>query len=255
MARPLGSNKGWNMRLPPERYVELLTHETELTVAGLDHVPLDAQVPACPDWTVADLVRHTGTIHRWAKGLVEAAGEKAPFPTEAPADDELGAWFLEGSDRLAAALRAAPVDRPAFTFIGMQTAGFWLRRMPGETAVHRWDLESTHTAATTPLDPELAADGISEIFEVYKVRAGEGFYADAGSRSLHLHCTDIEGEWTLYRSPDGFTVTEDHTKSTTAARGTAEALVLFLWNRTGSETLDVFGDESQLTEWQAAFNI
>lgn len=31
---------------------------------------LDAMVPGCPEWTVRELVRHTGRVHRWATAYV-----------------------------------------------------------------------------------------------------------------------------------------------------------------------------------------
>ena len=33
-------------------------------------------VPTCPDWTVAELVRHAGAVHRWAGQMVAALAQE-----------------------------------------------------------------------------------------------------------------------------------------------------------------------------------
>ena len=43
-------------------------------VAGADP---DGTVPTCPEWTVRDLVRHMGGVHRWATGFVRGRTEPA----------------------------------------------------------------------------------------------------------------------------------------------------------------------------------
>jgi uncharacterized protein (TIGR03083 family) len=81
----------------------------------------DAPVPGTR-WDVRRLVTHTGGIHRWATATV-AGGLSQPDPAvssavgKGPADDELIEWFREGHAGLVAALRAAPNDLRAFTFL------------------------------------------------------------------------------------------------------------------------------------------
>ena len=78
-------------------------------------------VPACPDWTVRDLIRHTGSVHRWATGFV-AGGRTQPSPgglDEAvetwPADDDLAGRLGEGCIDLVAALATASDDLQCWT--------------------------------------------------------------------------------------------------------------------------------------------
>src|SRR5262249_48615397 len=72
--------------------------------------------PTCPEWTVRELVRHVGYVHRWAATYVrdrrvtvlddedeEAAG--GPLPDD---DAELLPWFRAGPTALVATLPAAP---------------------------------------------------------------------------------------------------------------------------------------------------
>src|SRR5690349_20973843 len=44
-----------------------------------------AGVPTCPGWTVGDLVRHTGTFHRWAARIVRE-GLAGPVAEDAVPD-------------------------------------------------------------------------------------------------------------------------------------------------------------------------
>src|SRR5215472_429357 len=45
---------------------------------------LDAPVPSCPGWDVADVVAHVGSIHRWARLAVRATDMVAPPPRRPP---------------------------------------------------------------------------------------------------------------------------------------------------------------------------
>ncbi len=53
----------------------------------------------------------------------------------------------------------------------------------------------------------------------------------SATRTIHLHCTDGEGEWLITRAGDDVVVTREHAKGDVAARGTASDLLLFLWGR------------------------
>jgi hypothetical protein len=70
--------------------------------------------------------------------------------------------------------------------------------------------------------------------------------------TLHLHATDVEGEWLVRLGEDGVTFTLGHAKGDVALRGTAEDLLLWCWNRVPvDERFEVFGDASLLEAWRA----
>jgi hypothetical protein len=102
---------------------------------------------------------------------------------------------------------------------------------------------------TSPLDAELAADGVDEFFDVFVKRLQGGLAGVDGT--IHLHCTDAAGEWLLTPGGDGMTVTREHAKGDVAARGTASDLLLWLWGRVPRDDLQVFGDESLLDRFRA----
>ena len=96
--------------------------------------------------------------------------------------------------------------------------------------MHRWDAE--HAAGTpAPIDAELAVDGIDELLTVMvPIALGGKDGIDIGG-SLHVHCTDGEGEWTLHTDDGVYRVERGHAKGDAAVRGPASQLLLALWGR------------------------
>ena len=70
--------------------------------------------------------------------------------------------------------------------------GFWSRRQAHELAVHRWDAQLA-AGAPQPIDRALAADGIQELFDILPARPGGA--PTGNGETMHLHCTDGDGEW------------------------------------------------------------
>lgn len=211
---------------------------------------LDAAVPACPGWTVAELVRHTGVVHQMRIKLVRDQLQQRPVPPDAPADDaELIAWFTDGVTELAGLLeRTDPATKVWSFYPPGGTVGWWRRRMAHETAVHRVDAEAAH-GAPRPVDAALAADGVDEVLEVFVGPRSKA--VGGGGETLHLHATDTDGEWLLRLHPDRLEVTRGHAKGDAAARGTASDLLLWLWGRGGADRLEVFGDAALLPRVRA----
>jgi uncharacterized protein (TIGR03083 family) len=133
---------------------------------------------------------------------------------------------------------------------------FWVRRRAHETTEHRVDAESA-AGNVAAIDPAFASDGIDEYLMMFAPRFGAGLGELGGS--LHLHCTDVEGEWLIVPGPDGIVVTREHAKGDVAARGRAEDLLLLLWGRRGpsdaTPAVEVFGDEALLTRFVDAVNV
>jgi MDMPI C-terminal domain len=64
--------------------------------------------------------------------------------------------------------------------------------------------------------------------------------------TIHLHCTDVAGEWLVRRSPDGLDIERAHAKGDVAARATASDLDLYLHGRVPVDALELFGDPELL---------
>lgn len=233
----------------PATYVEVIRVETARLVDTARAAGLDATVPACPEWTVTDLLRHIGSVQRWQAEVVRRrATEPLPSSPHAPVDPEaMPDWVGEGAALLLAALEATPPETPMWTMSASGKAEAWFRRAAHEAALHRVDAEQSAAMPST-FDAELAADGIDEHVESFVLgRLRKRFVGDG--ETVHLHCTDVDGEWLVRLTPSGPEVDRAHAKGDVAARGPAADLLLALRRRRGPEAVEVFGDAALLTRF------
>jgi MDMPI C-terminal domain/Mycothiol maleylpyruvate isomerase N-terminal domain len=180
--------------------------------------------------------------------------------------------------RFAAAVRdadpAQPVPTcPAWT-VGQLTAhvGFghrWAaviveRRATGpvihDTLVHRLDAELAVGRAVGALAPDLAADSVSDLLDMFRILPRvDDFPALAPLRgngqTLHFHATDdglgVAGEWLARRTPTGVAWEHGHGRADVAVRGRAVDLLLVLSRRVAPDGsgLEVSGDERLIAHW------
>jgi hypothetical protein len=66
--------------------------------------------------------------------------------------------------------------------------------------------------------------------------------AEPVAGSVHLHCGDVAGEWTVREADAGFVGVREHSKGDCALRGSASDILLALWRRAPLSHLDVVGD-------------
>ncbi len=67
--------------------------------------------------------------------------------------------------------------------------------------------------------------------------------------TLHLHATDGPTEWWIDLGAAGTAVSQ-HAKADTAIRGTRSDLLLWLMNRSSSDSLEVIGRQGLLDCWK-----
>lgn len=221
-------------------------------------------VPSCPGWTLADLVRHVGAIHRWGCAVVDGrldgrprdmfaiAGEQATQAAAVP-DEQLRTWFVQGHAALVEALGRSPADAEFWTFgPGPTAVGFWARRQAHETAMHAIDAQLAVTTPddVVPLPTWFALDGIAEVLEVFVTRPA----AKARSvlpRTMLVAPIDDDVRWLVTIGPDA--VTADRVQDSRAAdatlSGTAHDLYSVLWNRSPIERVDIGGDPAVAALW------
>jgi uncharacterized protein (TIGR03083 family) len=236
-------------------YVAHVRTEATALAAVARTVPLDRRIPACRAWDVAALLGHIGRIHRWA--TVAASTGKSPDMKKIeprPTDAGLALdYFDRGWPPLVEALAALDPQAPGWNFAPVpQLRGFWRRRQAQETLVHRIDVEMA-AGVVGPVDAALAADGVDEALEVMAPRKLDGRDGVDLGGSIHLHCTDTEGEWT-FRTDDGvFRLSRGHSKGDCAVRGPARSLLLLLWGRLDDDdsSLEILGDATLLDRWFA----
>jgi len=197
----------------------------------------DEPVPACPDWTTAELVRHLGSVHRWAAAIV-LSGQRIPEEPAARATEPLDEWYAGTATALIAALQAVDPDEPTPNFAGIdEVAAFWPRRQLHETCVHRVDLAQ---ALDLPeivwdVDPQVATDGISEAIRVFGRRMTQRGRRPHVHAPIRLVATDVERSWIVAPDEDDPAgpprLVQREVDVEGEAVGTATDLYLALWGR------------------------
>ena len=214
---------------------------------------LSTPVPTCGAWTVADLLWHVAGVYSFFATVVAERRTSIDgiVAVERPDDSQLLSVCRQRHAALVDALRATPDDTPVWTWASDRSVAFVRRRMAHETAVHRWDAE--HAAGRdSAIEAALASDGIDEFLHLFVNRRSDDA-ADVGG-SVHVHCADVDGEWTLRPDPSTgvFSVTREHAKGDCAIRGAASDILLGLWRRRPVDTLDIVGDADVAARFIAA---
>ncbi len=233
-------------------YLRAIADESAALLAAAERAGLEAPVPSCPGWSVADLLGHIGGVQGWAAEMSErdpGGDYVARDPSAIPDVPELPEWFATATAALLEALDR-PSDEPAWSWIPPATVGFWQRRQAHEAAMHRVDAELAAGIDAPAIDFALAADGIDEFLTMVQAFGAAG--AGEPGSTLHFHCTDVEGEWLARLEPTGIVIEREHAKGDVAARGGASALLCWMQGRGPVEALDVFGDAALLDRWRTA---
>jgi uncharacterized protein (TIGR03083 family) len=242
-------------------------HLTGLETAGNRLVELalaaglQTRVPTCPAWTADQLVAHQAMVHRWATAHVRGDDPDAvPDETELRRTvADLPAYYRDGLRGLLEALRAAPDDVQAMTFLkdAPPPRRFWARRQCHETTIHMVDaLAATNARVPTTdeaaVDDTVAVDGIDEILRGFFTRGKSKLY-DGEAFTVAVVPTDADRRWIVHVDerlsvePGDPPVMEDGAAATIS--GSASALYLALWNR--GDDVEVSGRPELLEQWRA----
>ncbi len=227
--------------LATTEYLAVLRREGDAFADSIART-MNSPVASCEPWIGADLLWHMIEVHYSWKFIAHThlMNPADYVPRLKPADDDLLSEYRTGLNDLIGVLSSLDPVRSCWTWAGVQDIAWVIRRMAHETAVHAWD---AHCAAgnTTEIDAALASDGIDEFVHVMvksNMREEEGPLGG----SVHIHCTDVDGEWLIV--PTGTSdvvVTREHAKGDCAIRGSASQLLLALWRRIPMSSLEVIG--------------
>jgi uncharacterized protein (TIGR03083 family) len=204
-----------------------------------------ARVPSCPDWSIAELVWHLAEVHWfWAtvaeRTIIDPNDLGQLVRTDPPTDyPALLAYGREQADRLLDVLQRADPSTTVWTWAAQTDVGFIVRHQVQEAAVHRWDLQSATSTTPAPIATDIAVDSVDEFLTLSFPAWHQEKPPLPGS--LHVHCTDADGEWLM--QPDR-TMERTHAKADVALRGTANDLLLALYQRLPLDVLEVVGDRS-----------
>lgn len=254
-------------------FLEHLRTETARLGSVLRDADPETRVPTCPEWAADDLLWHMagGVFYFW-EAIVrnrvsdDAGAEEVDARTpERPASR---AALLDLYDRmreaLIAALEQVGADEPIWTWSSDHTGGFIRRRMAQEALIHRIDAEAT-VGALSPVDAELATDGILEGLQYFWGGTPSWATWHPDGPSGRLRTTDTGAQWlvqlgwvsgthphsgTHYAHEPAMELLDSGEPSFTVSAPAAD-LDLWLWNRPASTGMTVEGeaaDFERLTE-------
>ncbi|MGD2051069.1 MAG: maleylpyruvate isomerase family mycothiol-dependent enzyme [Acidimicrobiia bacterium] len=239
--------------LPIATYLGALEMEGARTAAAAETGGLTTPIPTCPGWTMWDLIRHTGAVHRWATDIVATPRteewwvdfEGGPWPEDA----ELIDWFRSGVAGLLETLRAAPSDLECWAFLAAPTPLLmWARRQAHETAIHRLDAE-TPTGGVSDFDPAFAADGVDELLSCHLPRRSPR--TPSGQPVvIQVRATDSGDEWSLLAGAGPISTPHRGARADCRVEGRACDLYAFLWNRRDATGIEVGGDATLMDWWR-----
>jgi uncharacterized protein (TIGR03083 family) len=221
------------------RYLDLLRSDGAAMHAAAGDVA--APVPTCPGWTVADALNHTAEVYEHKIAAIEGRGTKPdPWPPQWPAGRDPREWFADAHARIVALLEKTDPADPSWTWWpDDQTAGFWVRRMAQETAVHRVDVQSAY-GAPGPVDADLAVDGVDEVL----VMMLSGDWSSLPQPDLNGTVAVATGgrTWRVAMMPEEVTVEESDGDAEATVSGEPGDVLLWLWGRAGDERVTFGGD-------------
>ncbi|WP_329173460.1 maleylpyruvate isomerase N-terminal domain-containing protein [Streptomyces sp. NBC_01477] len=250
---------------PEPRFEEWLDQIEERSAAlrsAAGKAPSGSRIPACPDWTVPDLLEHVGGMQRfWAAAVAAGPAPRPPADGEVPDRTPTGdllEWSAHSTVALLGALRAAGADARCWTWWAdsgnAATAGAVARHQVQLAAVHVRDAQDA-AGAPEPLPSGLAMDAIDEFLHV-------GFGSMDGwphSPSRVALVADEGRTWTLILDETGASAVpsatgEGRPEADATVSAPASDLLLALYRRIpwDSGTLRVTGDDAlvrQLVVW------
>jgi uncharacterized protein (TIGR03083 family) len=242
----------------PFAYVDAVHAEVTRMADAVRGVDPETRVPTCPEWTVAELVKHTGTVHRWAGQMVRDLATERLDPSTIdlglPSDPRGYAdWLAAGAEPLVAAFAAADPDAQMWAWGDDQHARFWPRRMLHETTIHRFDAELA-VGADPSVDRAVAMDAIDELLtnlptaRYFRPRVAE---LRGTGESIALRGTDPGERWLIVLQPDEWGWGRSDGEATVTASGAVDSLMLLLYGRRTKRDsrLAISGDEQVLDFW------
>ena len=223
------------------------------------------RVPACPEWTVNELLEHLHVVYRRFLAQVRAgkptsftrSGATAPGAgggADAGAEQRVEALEVSWHE-LRRALSDAGPGAPCWNFTGSDLDAAWVaRRMAHETSVHRFDAESI-ARCPGPVERELAVDGIAELLEVglpwalARARDAEDARPGALTGTICLVARDADAAFVIEVHGGALRWRRGRGPADVVAVGTASDLFLFCWNRRDVGSFEITGDVGALSSW------
>ncbi|MGW7468463.1 maleylpyruvate isomerase family mycothiol-dependent enzyme [Streptomyces xantholiticus] len=242
-----------------ERYCDAVEHLVEEFARAVRDVDPSTPVPTCPGWTVADLVKHHGTTHRWMEHVVRTRATERVWAREVPLDlpEQPSAypdWMARNAEAALRTVRKVDPDLPMWSYGADQRVAFFPRRLLFEAVIHLADAElalgrEPRIAAGT------AADGIEEFLENLPhyswIAEPVGALPDG---SIAFLAEDTGAAWTISFGGAGFSWTKTASAAPVAVAAPAADLLLLLYGRRrpDADRFTITGRRAVLDAWLGA---
>jgi uncharacterized protein (TIGR03083 family) len=243
-----------------KRLLECLDADYRRLRSVVEEADLTALVPSCPEWTVADLVRHVGAVYLHKVECMRLGTHPEVWPPPGLNDEDALSLLDRAYAALAAEFAARTPESHAFTWYEPdQSVGFWIRRMAQETVIHRVDAELGAGAEVAPIPSDLAHDGIDEFlvaFVAYGAAAWPDEYstvlAESDGRAVRLSTPD--DAWLVRPTVAGVEVVHGEADNAAATvSGDPSELLLWVWRRVGDAAVAIAGDSAVVTHLRQVF--
>lgn len=254
-------------KLAYQTYVDAVAANVASFSEVLRATPADVRVPSCPEWSLGELGAHAGDFAAfYTHAVCDSTGAaRPPWPNTwraraaSPLEGEAPAsYFDDRAQFLLALLRATEPDAEVRTWAkDDQTAHFVARRSAHELAVHRFDAQLA-AGDPKPIDAQLAADGIEEIFMMLDVRnknvRGRVGDTSGAGETFQIHSTDEPRDWVVVLGVHGVEVRRERVAAADlSATATASDLELLFYARPPVGMVDYAGDDAVLAAWYRTF--
>lgn len=233
-------------RVDHGRMVDALGIEGRLLLAAARDAAADRSLARAAATRAHEAVVHLGDLYEDALSWMGVCGSPARGWTP-------GAGARAATDRvetrladLLAGFGSRQSTQPCPTWWPEdRTVGFWLRRMVHATAVHRFDVQEVAGADITPIDPDIALDGVDEALTVWF-----GYRLNAlGIRPARICTVQVRAgdqRWLVSTGPIQGAVTRlaatDQSIEDGAIDGDPQTVFLWLWGRMPDRVVRPAGD-------------
>jgi uncharacterized protein (TIGR03083 family) len=237
-------------------YLACLSSDYDHLRKAATAVDLTSPVPACPGWTMADLVSHVAVVYLHKVTVMRTGEWPEQWPPPALADEAPVPLLEQGYGQLMAEFTSRAPATPAPTWYDPdETVAFWIRRMAQETVIHRIDAEQAAGRPVTAVSANLAVDGVDEVLRIFLAYQSASF-PDEFAHMTGGHLAGQDGQdtitvtagpvaWTARPSPRGVLIFDG---AADTPRVTIEAapdpMLRWLWGRAGYDQVRVTGDQA-----------
>ncbi|MGH3626761.1 MAG: maleylpyruvate isomerase family mycothiol-dependent enzyme [Sciscionella sp.] len=245
--------------LAGDRYLPLLHGEAELIVYSARGGRPDLPVPGCPGMTLAEIERHLGAVYRSAEAWLRDGARPHSWQRQPELGQSLEDYLRSGLAALVDRLKAAPASEPAATWWPRDaTNGFWRRRMTHETTVHRVDVQYARGVEISPIEPDLAVDGIDEVLRLwFGHRALE--LGLSGTKRASVLIRTAERKWLAVTGSEKVDVRRvpagEEPATDAVISGEPMWLYLWLWGRLSIHQAEVQGDRDAVAQLWALLRL